>query len=128
MFETMNAALLAAKHLKTRMDRPDDWLLNVWENLGWHYCLNYKYGHLSVWPRNAYRGIGKASYGASLSPLPSGHGTPGEWIVGRSFSNPNQAVRAQIKRLKEDLSGRQKVYDTIVKAITKEDADARRNR
>lgn len=84
------------------------WKLRIWENLGWHYCVENKNG-LCVSPS-----VGN-EYFASLNE--DCCGDLGVWHFGtKIFKNPNDAVN-------EKLKDARKVVDELNAMVTKAEND-----
>lgn len=88
-FRTKAEAMLAARKLLARMNSPG-WKIDVWSNLGWHFCL--KRGTMSL------RQDGN-TYNVYYSDEEGGVGEPTYYnICGHRSNDPNVAVAGAINR------------------------------
>lgn len=102
-----------AKILKTKMDCPEQWEIDVWENQGWHFCLRHISGHISIYPDFTCNGKIPATYSTSFSLEKDRIGTPVQFSVRDSFSDPNKAVKNQIKYVKKYMDEINEVLQKI---------------
>jgi hypothetical protein len=102
---TKKEAMQAAKALRKKMTGRN-WKIRVWENLGWHYQVHRS--RISV--LEAIDGRGNRRYYTSCSMATDGIGTPVEWSVRKpSFTDPNQAVQAQLNAVRQDVFFRMRI-------------------
>jgi hypothetical protein len=80
-------AIDAGRQLHARM-KGGGWVLHVWQNLGWHYCV--RRGPLGVHPSNS------GGYFTLLAGQVDGDGGFPAWTSGDTYHNPNRAVDAQL--------------------------------
>jgi hypothetical protein len=95
--KTKGQAKTYGEMVRATMADPKQWTVEVWENMGWHFRLRHKNGHLSVYEHG--RDGAEVRYTTSLSPEPNGVGTPAQFAVHQSYATPDEAVEAQLQRV-----------------------------
>jgi hypothetical protein len=97
-FHTKKEAQKAGEELLSKL-KGKGWRIKVWSNLGWHY--NLANGRLTIHPDSFNKG-----YMALLSDATCKHigGGAAFWTNSKSFKDPNDAVKDQIKRAKSFVS------------------------
>ena len=107
--KTKRKAEAQAKKLLAKMKSPG-WKIDVWENMGWHYCL--RNGVLTINPSSVFPGTflcligdGKSSGGLSIC-------TPMSAIRNK---DPNKAIREQTEFAKSAINK----YQAIIKKAEK---------
>ena len=105
-------ALAAGRILKKKM-KSGKWVVEVWENLGWHFKIRSRAGHLSIYP--SYSGTGP--YHTDLCEIKDGCGTPCALSVSKSYNNPNNAVKGQLKHLKKYFDEQTTMLNKLVWAV-----------
>lgn len=89
---TKHEAEKAGQALLDKLDNKTNWVVKVWENMGWHYCIEC--GSMQVSPA-----LGDGQYFAlmSTSAQRPGEGFP-EWTTNFRSSDPNEVISHQIKQ------------------------------
>jgi hypothetical protein len=92
--KTKTEALARAREVRLLMRKPRTWKLCVWENIGWHWCLEAADGMFTV---NEYSGRFSCMMCDHW-----GHKHCGSynWKVDKHWKDPNRAVREQLKAAK----------------------------
>lgn len=89
-----------------------DWKPKVWQNIGWHYCADYKEGYLHVSP--SWDGT---KYYAMLSGSNYAHVGSLDWATDKMFKNPKDAVKHTLKLCKEHLDFLNNRYEDVSKSV-----------
>ena len=84
-----------AKALRRKL-KGKGWKIDVWENMGWHYCLTL--GPLKVC-KNGWHN----THTTLMSATEDCAGGSYLWLVQGSFKDPNGAVRAQINKARQTV-------------------------
>lgn len=82
------------------------WKPHVWENMGWHWCVQFKSGKLTVWDHGR-------TYSALLTTGPFTHCGDPEFTDNKGFKDPKEAVRHVIKKAERKI----KELESTIKAI-----------
>lgn len=105
---TKQEATAKGKSMLAMMDQPKDWRVDVWENLGWHYCLEHRAsgGLLTVWP------FEDGIFSAMLS-LNCPRAGDIRWSNNYHSKDPNKAVQHVIRRAEIVLAAEQAAFNKI---------------
>jgi hypothetical protein len=86
----------ATKEAKILLNKlPKHWKIDVWENLGWHYCAFYK--NMSIWA--TYHKNKPVSYSIMMSDSDKyARSGSHNWFIGNTYysSDPNKLIRLQL--------------------------------
>lgn len=111
---TKGQATTEAKRTLGLLKNPKAWRISVWDNIGWHYCLEHKASdaRLTVWPGyNLER-----NFSAMLSLSCPRAGDP-RWHNNFHSENPNKAVEHVVRRarlrVKQDVAVFESVLSTL---------------
>lgn len=91
--KTKEQATRAAKKLLAKINTPG-WSIRVWENLGWHYCLEHEVGGFSL--SEFKNSEGEMHYICLLGEDDSGPGGSMLWTSEGSHLDPNEAIWSQV--------------------------------
>jgi len=100
---TKEQAQRKAKALVRKMRNPKGWKTRVWENLGWHYCIEK--GAVSVW--SSFDGTFFCMISSDVECPGSGLGM---WTTTYHSKDPNVALRMEAASARE-------VLDRLIKAV-----------
>lgn len=107
--KTRAEATAAGSALKARM-KQGRWRVQVWENLGWHYCLlagKSETGTIAVHPGSDgkyYALLGLGGTGLAM------------WEDVGSYQDPNRAVSAVIKQASRVIEEHRQIVKTATEA------------
>lgn len=106
------ATLAEALRVQQLMLHPTQWRTRVWENLGWHWCIEHipSNGLLSLYPSLA------GGYFAMLSTTHAGCGDC-RWSDNSVYKDPQIAVTDMIKTAKTVLAKERKAIAAAIQAV-----------